>query len=129
MEGSEWGATNAETVTLGLTLLHRLHSCLAGNKLDRRDAMKRREGAQENLRDNDRLSGARTALSASLWFRNSALCGQGCPRSEVFVIALMLLLPFFLCAQTADDYFHGGATNYVFGQKEKAKEEVTTGLQ
>src|SRR2546430_884710 len=42
---------------------------------------------------------------------------------------LTVLLPFFLCAQTADDYFHGGATNYVFGQKEKAKEEVTTGLQ
>jgi len=32
-------------------------------------------------------------------------------------------------AQTADDYFHGGATNYVFGQKEKAKEQILTGLQ
>ena len=30
---------------------------------------------------------------------------------------------------TADDYFHGGATNYVFGEKQKAKEEIVTGLQ
>src|SRR5438874_11449815 len=38
-------------------------------------------------------------------------------------------LPLSLRAQTADDYFHGGATNYVFGEKEKAKEQIVTGLQ
>src|SRR4051812_26127795 len=44
-------------------------------------------------------------------------------------------IPFFVSAAwsaalpTADDYFHGGATNYVFGEKEKAKEQIVTGLQ
>jgi outer membrane biosynthesis protein TonB len=38
-------------------------------------------------------------------------------------------LPFWLRAQTAEDYFHGGATNYVFGDKAKAKEQIVTGLQ
>jgi outer membrane biosynthesis protein TonB len=50
------------------------------------------------------------------------------------LFALTVLTVFFhpssvLHAQTADDYFHGGATNYVFGQKEKAKEQIVTGLQ
>src|SRR5436190_2130260 len=45
------------------------------------------------------------------------------------LILLPSLFPMFLPAQTAEDYFHGGATNYVFGEKEKAKEQIVTGLQ
>jgi len=45
------------------------------------------------------------------------------------VITGLIVLPVCLRAQTADGYFHGGATNYVFGEKEKAKEEIVTGLQ
>ena len=30
-------------------------------------------------------------------------------------------------ADTADDYYHRGAQHYVFGEKEQAKTEVTTG--
>src|SRR4051794_13126882 len=32
-------------------------------------------------------------------------------------------------AQNTDDYFHNGTPFYVFGEKEKAVTEVTTGLQ
>ena len=38
-------------------------------------------------------------------------------------------IPLWLGAQTADDYFHGGAQHYVFGEKQKAQEQVVTGLQ
>jgi len=41
----------------------------------------------------------------------------------------MTVLPRGVWAQTADDYFHGGATNYVFGEKEKSKEQIVIGLQ
>jgi len=82
---------------------------MAGKNLNRRDTMKRREEAGENLRENDGSSGARIL--------------------EYVVITGLIVLPLWLRAQTAEDYFHGGATNYVFGQKEKAKEQVTTGLQ
>jgi outer membrane biosynthesis protein TonB len=69
---------------------------------------------------------ARTTGSVSLTPRFSGVC-----RSLLFVLTVLTV--FFrssvLHAQTADDYFHGGATNYVFGQKEKAKEQIVTGLQ
>jgi outer membrane biosynthesis protein TonB len=62
----------------------------------------------------------------SLTPRFSGVCGT-------ILFALTVLTVFLhyptLHAQTADDYFHGGATNYVFGQKEKAKEQIVTGLQ
>jgi hypothetical protein len=38
-------------------------------------------------------------------------------------------LPNWLNAQTAEDYFHGGAQFYIFGEKQKAVTEVQTGLQ
>src|SRR5258706_7842394 len=50
----------------------------------------------------------------------------------VYRIALsisLLAFPFGLRAQTADDYFHGGAQSYIQAEKEKAKQEVFTGLQ
>ena len=49
----------------------------------------------------------------------------------VYKIALSISLafPFGLSAQTADDYFHGGAQSYIQAEKEKAKQEVFTGLQ
>lgn len=34
-----------------------------------------------------------------------------------------------LKAEMAGDYFHRGAQHYIFGEKEKAKTEITTGLQ
>src|SRR5262245_37737900 len=47
----------------------------------------------------------------------------------ISVFTVFLHAPLLLRAQTAEDYFHGGATNYVFGAKEKAKEQIVTGLQ
>jgi len=50
----------------------------------------------------------------------------------VYRITLSLslwLAPLALSAQTADDYFHGGAQSYIHAEKEKAKQEVFTGLQ
>src|SRR5882724_2756625 len=50
----------------------------------------------------------------------------------VYRIALsisLLAFPFGLRAQTADDYFHGGAQSYIQAEKEKARQEVFTGLQ
>src|SRR6266404_5517824 len=50
----------------------------------------------------------------------------------VYKIALSISLmafPFGLYAQTADDYFQGGAQSYIQAEKEKAKQEVFTGLQ
>ena len=50
----------------------------------------------------------------------------------VYRIALsisLLAFPFGLSAQTADDYFHGGAQSYIQAEKEKARQEVFTGLQ
>src|SRR5712672_956729 len=41
----------------------------------------------------------------------------------------LLAVPFCLKAQTADDYFHGGAQSYIHAQKEKAQQEILTGLQ
>lgn len=45
------------------------------------------------------------------------------------IILNLLLLPCWLPAQTAEDYFHAGAQRYVFGKKEEAKTAVLTGLQ
>ena len=39
-----------------------------------------------------------------------------------------MLIPCWLLAQTAEDYFHGAAQFYVFGQKQRAMTEVATGL-
>ncbi len=50
----------------------------------------------------------------------------------VYRIALsisLMAIPLGLRAQTADDYFHGGAQSYIQAEKEKAKKEVFTGLQ
>jgi Ca-activated chloride channel family protein len=52
----------------------------------------------------------------------------------ISALAIVLLLVFGspgwgASAPTPDDYFHGGATNYVFGEKEKAKDQIVTGLQ
>src|SRR6266478_1223345 len=50
----------------------------------------------------------------------------------VYRIALsisLLAFPLGLGAQTADDYFHGGAQSYIQAEKEKARQEVFTGLQ
>lgn len=50
----------------------------------------------------------------------------------VYRIALsisLMALPLGVSAQTADDYFHGGAQSYIHAEKEKAKQEVFTGLQ
>src|SRR2546426_9960187 len=44
------------------------------------------------------------------------------------LIASLLLIPCCLLAQTAEDYFHGAAQFYVFGQKQRAMTEVATGL-
>jgi len=41
----------------------------------------------------------------------------------------LIVAPLALSAQTADDYFHGGAQSYIHAEKEKAKQEVLTGLQ
>ncbi len=59
-------------------------------------------------------------------------CFSGVRRASLFlltVLTVFLVRPVALRAQTPDDYFHGGATNYVFGEKEKAKEQIVTGLQ
>lgn len=57
--------------------------------------------------------------------------GCAIPRATwvLSVLIACLLAPGVLRAQTADDYFHGGVTNYIFGQKEKAMEQVVTGLK
>jgi hypothetical protein len=34
-----------------------------------------------------------------------------------------------MAAETADDYFNYGAQDYIFGEKEKAKTQILTGLQ
>src|SRR5512140_2614669 len=44
-------------------------------------------------------------------------------------ISLLLFCPICLTAQTAADYFHRGAQQYIWGQREKAKSEVFTGLR
>ena len=49
--------------------------------------------------------------------------------STIIFTVVLHASPIPLRAQTAEDYFHGGATNYVFGEKEKAKEQIVTGLQ
>lgn len=41
----------------------------------------------------------------------------------------LLLAPDWLLAKSADDYFHAGVQNYIFGEKDKAKKEIITGLQ
>ena len=41
----------------------------------------------------------------------------------------LLIAPFCLGAQTAEDYFHGGAQYYIWDQKQKAMTEVVTGLK
>ena len=45
------------------------------------------------------------------------------------LIISLLLVPLWTRADTAEDYFHRGAQHYVFGEKQKAVIEVTTGLQ
>src|SRR3954470_6204280 len=93
-----------------------------------------------NNRSDESANAARTTLSA-----RSRRCKQAevCAFFSVFaslhrrlrrlmgvlLTASMTVLPRGVWAQTADDYFHGGATNYVFGEKEKSKEEIVTGLQ
>jgi Ca-activated chloride channel family protein len=52
-----------------------------------------------------------------------------CRFSAAMVVLISFVSPVLANGQTAEDYFHGGATNYVFGQKEKAKEQIVTGLQ
>ena len=44
------------------------------------------------------------------------------------LLASWLVIPGTLFSQTADDYFHGGAQNYIPGRKEQAKAVITTGL-
>jgi hypothetical protein len=48
-----------------------------------------------------------------------------------FLLILNLLIaPLCAIAQTnAEDYFHGGAQNYIFGDKKKAATEIYTGLK
>jgi len=41
----------------------------------------------------------------------------------------LLAFPVRAGAQPADEFFHGGAQSYIQGQKEKAKEKVTSGLK
>ena len=41
----------------------------------------------------------------------------------------LLAFPVRAGAQPADEFFHGGAQSYIQGQKEKAKEQVTSGLK
>ena len=41
----------------------------------------------------------------------------------------LLITPFFLAAQSAEDFFHRGAQFYVWDQKQKATNEVFTGLK
>jgi Ca-activated chloride channel family protein len=47
--------------------------------------------------------------------------------NKILIISLTSA-PLWLGAQTAEDYFHGGAQHYVFGEKQKAQEQVVTGL-
>jgi outer membrane biosynthesis protein TonB len=44
------------------------------------------------------------------------------------ILASLLFVPVAVFAQTAEDYFHGGAQHYVHGRKEQAKVEITSGL-
>ena len=45
------------------------------------------------------------------------------------LILSLLLLPAWLRAETAEDYFHRGAQFYIWGQKQKATNEIFTGLR
>jgi len=50
----------------------------------------------------------------------------------VYKLALIISLfvaPLCLAAQTAEDYFHGGAQYYIWGDKAKATNQIYTGLQ
>jgi len=49
--------------------------------------------------------------------------------SKILTSVSLILAPLLLSAQTAQEYFHGGAQHYIFGEKEKAMTEVKTGLQ
>src|SRR5665213_1761849 len=47
-----------------------------------------------------------------------------------FLLILSLVTtPFWAMSQTADDYFHSGAQDYIFGDKKKAATEIYTGLR
>ena len=41
----------------------------------------------------------------------------------------LFLVPLWLYAQTAEDYFHGGAQSYVWGKDREAKTQIITGLR
>jgi outer membrane biosynthesis protein TonB len=50
----------------------------------------------------------------------------------VYKLALIISLfvgPLWLSAQTAEDYFHGGAQYYIWNDRAKATNEIYTGLQ
>src|SRR4029077_2030422 len=47
---------------------------------------------------------------------------------KLFIISL-LALPCRAQTDSADDFFHRGAQFYVFGEKQKAQSEVTSGLE
>ena len=48
--------------------------------------------------------------------------------SKRTILLSLLLVPVWLGAQTAEDYFHRGAQFYVFDEKQKARLEIQTGL-
>ena len=47
---------------------------------------------------------------------------------QIIAAISLIIAPLSLMAQTAEDYFHRGAQFYVFGEKEKSKAEIVTGL-
>jgi hypothetical protein len=47
---------------------------------------------------------------------------------QIIAAISLIIAPLSLTAQTAEDYFHRGAQFYVFGDKEKSKAEIVTGL-
>src|SRR5215475_1457795 len=50
-------------------------------------------------------------------------------RTALSISLLIAPLGLSASAQTADDYFHGGAQSYIHSEKEKAMQQVVTGLQ
>src|SRR3954447_21899831 len=51
-------------------------------------------------------------------------------KHKILLLSLsLLLLPFGLAAQTAQDFFHNAAKLYISGEKKKAGEEIATGLK
>jgi outer membrane biosynthesis protein TonB len=48
---------------------------------------------------------------------------------RILLLVNLLVAPIRAIAQSADEYFHHGAQYYIFGEKDKAKTEILTGLQ